>query len=199
MDDNKKHDDQKTDWTLAESVLNSDSAQSAVSSEIARSLKTAELVPATDVGLPAALNLSVPAEETSRGILMKFRERKISRKAALKALEASYNSQLDALNHSLVKAVQVQKTRADVVADEYLKELDARHMAVMDELGLRNIETRAQTLLKLTDQTVAKVKEVQERDWPQPMIEETVNELFKLRKRFIAEMMKEAGGDYADE
>ena len=199
MDDNKKHDDQKTDWTLAESVLNSDSAQSAVSSEIARSMKTAELVPTTDVGLPVALNLSVPAEETSRGILMKFRERKISRKAALKALEASYNSQLDALNHSLVKAVQIQKTRADVVADEYLKELDARHMAVMDELGLRNIETRAQTLLKLTDQTVAKVKEVQGKDWPQPMIEETVNELFKLRKRFIAEMMKEAGGEYADD
>lgn len=198
MDDNKKH-DEKTDWTLAESVLNSDSAQSPVSSEIARSLKTAQLVPTTDVGLPAVLNLSVPVEDTSRGILMKFRERKISRKAALRALEASYNSQLDALNHSLVKAVQIQKTRADVVADEYLRELDARAMAVMHELGLRNIETRAQTLLKLTDQTVARVKEVQEKDWPQPMIQETVNELFKLRKRFIAEMMKEAGGDYADE
>jgi len=130
---------------------------------------------------------------------MKFRERKISRKAALKALEASYNSQLDALTHSLVKAVQVQKTRADVVAEEYLKELDARHMEVMDELGLRNKETRERTLVTLTDQTVAKIKEVQAKDWPPSMIADTMNELHKLRKRFIAEMMKEVGGDYADE
>ena len=87
------------------------------------------------------------------------------------------------------------KARADVDYENYLKELDAEHLEVLAELGLRNKDVRERTLLQLTEMTAVKLKEVQAADWPNELKDATVNELFELRKRFAAEMMKELGGD----
>ncbi|HEV7473685.1 MAG TPA: hypothetical protein VGN90_06540 [Pyrinomonadaceae bacterium] len=196
---NDQKDRKKTDWSLAESILTTDEAPSTVRDQVARSVDQGELVPTKESGLPAAPAIGVPDTGAGRGIMTKWKENKLGRKATLQALEVHYNSQLDALTHSLTKAVQVQKARADVIAEEYLKELDARQLEMLAELGLRNKDTRERALLKLTDTTAARVKEVQEKDWPQQLIADTMQELFKLRKRVVAEMMKELGGDYTND
>jgi hypothetical protein len=93
----------------------------------------------------------------------------------------------------------VKKTETDVIAEEYLKELDARHMEVMNDLGLRNIDSRNRTLERLNDQYVAKIKEIRDKDWPPEVIAETLELMSRLRMRFIAEMMTEVGLDHAGE
>ena len=123
--------------------------------------------------------------EESRDILVKVRERQTLRKdaliAALKDSEASYETQLEALNQN---ASQVRETSVEVADEEILVELDARHMAIANELGLRNVETRKQALLELTDETITQVKEVQATNWPKPVIEDTITEYAKNQKRF---------------
>ena len=192
---NKNHG--KTDWSKAEAILISEETPTTVRDQVARSVDRGELVPTRDSALPTTPAIGIP--ESGSGIIMKWKEKKLSRKATLKALEAHYSSQLDALTYSLTKAVQVQKARADVIAEEYLKELDARQLEMLAELGLRNKDTRERALLKLTDTTAARVKEVQEKDWPEQLVKDTLLELFTLRKRVVAEIMKELGGDHSDD
>jgi len=197
MDDNDR---KKTDWSLTNSIRRSTvPAPPEREEEMERSVSRVELQPGGHSSVPSAPTVALPDTTASRGIMMQWKENKLGRKAALKALEAHYNGQLDALTHSLSKAVQVQKARADVVAAEYLRELDARHIAMMAELGLRNKDTRERTLITLTDQTAARLAEVQSKDWPEELIADVMNSLFTLRRRMVAEMMKELGGDYSDD
>ncbi len=91
----------------------------------------------------------------------------------------------------------MKKTQADVLAKEYLSELDARHLEVLTEIGLRNKDTREKALLELTDRTVEKLREVQAKDWPEALIEDTIDKLLGLRQRLVDEILEELGGDYA--
>lgn len=200
MIDNDNQDNQgKTDWSLTESVMRSEKTPAPEREQIARPIDRAELVPAGNSIVPPAPNVALPDTSNATGIMMQWKENKLARKATLRALEAHYDSQLDALTHSLTKAVQVQKARADVLAEEYLKELDSRQLEMLTELGLRNKETRERALVHLTDMTVAKIKEVQGKDWPSDLIRETISHLLALRKRVVSEMMKELGGEYSEE
>jgi len=200
MNDNNDNNNQnKTDWSLAEMILTSEENPKTIRDQVARSVNQGELVPSKMSDAPPPPTLGSPASSEGLGIMAKWKEKTLSRKATLKALEVHYDSQLDALTYSLTKAVQVQKSRADVIADEYLKELDSRQLEMLAELGLRNKETRERALLELTAGTAAKVKEVMEMDLPPQLVQDTIQELFKLRKRVVAEIMKELGGDHSDE
>lgn len=171
----------KTDWGLTESVSQRDEATSG------------ELVSTQNqVRLQDSLEVK-PESETPEGILAQFQQKRLTRKASLAAMKMRYDQELDALQHRLSKACMVEKARADQMAEEFLKGLDAQHLQVLGELGLKNKETREEVLLKLTESTVERLKEVQNKDWPQSLIEDTINELFKLRKRSVAEIMKEIG------
>jgi hypothetical protein len=128
-----------------------------------------------------------------RGILAKFQKQILSRKASIEALKARYDSELEFLTHKLSKACQVEKAKIDVMAEQFLQELDAQNLQVLSELGLRNKETRERALLALTESTVAKLKEVQEKDWPPTLIDSVVGELLALRKRVVDEIMAELG------
>jgi len=200
MDDNQNQDDKnKTDWGFMEPVLKKVNTSSSASGQVTRPLGGVDLVPGREANPPSVPTLSVPDKTAAHGILMKYRENKLNRKSTLQALELTYKTQLDALTHNLVRALQVKKTETDVIAEEYLKELDARHMEVMNDLGLRNIDIRNRTLEKLNDQYVAKIKEIKDKDWPPDVIIETLELMSKLRMRFIAEMMTEVGLDHASE
>lgn len=197
MDDNNDQ-KKKTDWSLTNSIRRTTAPPEREENE-QRAVSRSGLQPGGHSSVPSAPAVALPDTSASRGIVMQWKENKLGRKAALKALEAQYNGQLDALTHSISKAVQVQKARADVVASEYLRELDARHIAMMAELGLRNKDTRERTLITLTDQTAARLAEVQSKDWPEELIADVMNNLFTLRRRVVAEMMKELGGEYTDD
>ncbi len=187
MSENKK----KTDWTVSEAVRGGGRRRPAASN--APTTTTGKLMqspPTTDIKVQ---------EETPEGVMVKYKQKRLSRKASVAALKLRYDSELDALKHQLTRACQVEKARADVMADEYLKELDSQHLQVLGELGLKNKETREKALLKLTDSTVERLKEVQEKDWPPTLVEETITEIFQLRKRAVAEIMNELGSADAKE
>jgi hypothetical protein len=189
----------KTDWSLTDSVATSETVSSPHGASAVQAAARTELLPSDRSSVPPAPSVALPDNTAPQGILTRWRENKLGRKAALRALEAHYDSQLDALTHSLGKAVQVQKARADVIAGEYLRELDARQLEMLAELGLRNKDTRERALLELTEMTAAKLREVQDKDWPAELVRDTIGELLALRKRVVAEIMKELGGAYSDD
>lgn len=198
-DNNNPQERTKTDWSFTDSIATSEKVIAPRDEPAGRAAGRTELQPSGRSSVPAAPTVALPDATAPQGILMRWRENKLGRKAALRALEAHYDSQLDALTHSLTKAVQVQKARADVIAGEYLRELDARQLEMLAELGLRNKDTRERALLELTEMTAAKLREVQDKDWPAELIRDTIGELLALRKRVVSEIMKELGGAYSDD
>jgi hypothetical protein len=143
--------------------------------------------------VPPTMDVPVVDTETPRGIIMQWKKNAIDRKATLQAIEAQYNSQLDALRYHLGKAVSVSNARADRIAEEFLKQLDSEHIQVLKELGLRNAEVRATALIEIREMIFKKLKELETKKWPQPLIDRTLEDLFDLEKRVSGEMMKELG------
>jgi hypothetical protein len=123
----------------------------------------------------------------------------MERKAALRALEEQYNGQLDFLKHNIAEQVKVGKTRVSVAAEEYLKALDATHLNVLNQLGMRNAATRWNAVTELTELAVAKVKEVEGKQWPPSLIKDTIQKIFALRERVAAEIMRELGIEHGKE
>jgi len=189
MSDEPSKKQNKTDWSRVSTSLQPSAAEPNA------------VVPAQNrpTELAEVNAIKVPKMEAPRGILSEFKANHIKRKAAMTALQTHYDGQLDVLTHTLAKVGQVEKSRADVVAEEFLKELDAKHLEVLVELGMRNKQTRERALLELTDQTVRTVRDVMAKDWPEELIQETLQQLFALRKRVIGEILKELGSEYESE
>lgn len=179
----------KTDWSYLESIRNPEKRETG---KVSRVSGPSEIVPIEQTDVPAPLNPGIP-DDDSLGFLMRLKKRGLEKKATVRELETFYEKRLDVLAYKLERAGQVEKARSHLVAEEYLKELDAKHLEVLSQIGLRNKDTRERGLLQLTDMTVARIKEVHEKDWPPELVRETIEELFALRKRYVAEMMRELG------
>ncbi len=177
-----------TDWSVADSV---NRTQQSSTHPTGRQLATVNPESTSPIAAAAQVMPVSVEGETPDGLVAQYQQKRLSRKATVQALKLRYESELDALQHRLNKACQIEKARADVMADEYLKELDAKHLKVLSDLGLRNKETREAALLRLTESTVERLKEVQNKDWPPSLIDETIQEIFALRKRAVAEIMNE--------
>lgn len=184
---------EKTDFSLVEEVMKSDKRFAAQRAEVGQPLQSAEIVPVEMSDVPTAPKLSLPDSNLSRGILARWQANTISRKAALEQLQSAYDAQLGLLKHQLEQAVTMKKAQADVIAKEYLKHLDAQQLEILTKLDLKNKGTREKALLELTEDTAARLKEVQNSDWPDILKADTVKQLFQLRERYVAEMMKELG------
>lgn len=135
----------------------------------------------------------LPTLGAPRGVLMEFKSNRMGRKATLEALQEQYNSALTIYKHHLQNVVMGQTARDDVDYAAYQKQLDQEYLEVLAELGLRNKSVREQALIQLTDMTASRLKEVQEKDWPQPLKDAVIDDLIALRQRFSDEMMKELG------
>lgn len=184
----------KTDWSVTEKATPMDRGKLPGGAPP----RGTELVPAGSTNTIPALMMALPAAVDQLGILGLWKGKKLGRKAAMRSLDLHYSSQLDELTHRLVQSTRVKKVRADVLAEEFLKELDSKHLAVLTEFGLRNNETRARALIELTEKTASKLREIQEKDWPDALIAETITQLLGLRMRVVAEIMKELGGDHVE-
>lgn len=143
---------------------------------------------------PVQGSIHVPLEQPL-DFIGKLKANAKNRKAVMEALDAHYASQLDGLQAQLAAGLRVQKTKVDLQAEEYLKTLDAKHLEMLGQLGVRNAATRWQAIMELNDLAVTKIKEVQERQWPELLIDETINQILSLRKRVAAEVMKELGAE----
>ena len=179
-----------TDWSLTESIRNASSPERP---NVARRLDGGELVPTEISNVPTAPIITLPDSNASLGILAQWQANTLSRKVALQQLQVRYDAELDLLKFQLGKAVLMRKAEADVVAKEYLKELDSRQLEILARMGLRNKETRERALFDLTEMTATKLKEVQKADWPPELKTDTINQLFVLRARYVTEMMEELG------
>lgn len=179
----------KTDWSYLEPIRNPEKREMGKRS---RASGRSEIVPAEQSDVPAPLDAGVP-DVDSLGFFMGLKQKKLEKQATMRELETFYEKRLDVLTYKLEQAGKVEKARSHLIAEEYLKELDAKHLEVLSQIGLRNKDTRERGLLQLTDMTVARLKEVHDKDWPPELVNETIQELFALRKRYVAEMMQELG------
>ncbi|KAA3609179.1 MAG: hypothetical protein DWQ01_10195 [Planctomycetota bacterium] len=118
----------------------------------------------------------------------------LSRQAALKELQATYNARLDYLEKQLGTAVQIGKAQLEVQANEYLRDLEAKHLEALAEIGIRNEDARARALIKLNDSTVVRLREVEQKDWPETMIRETIAKILSRQKQTSEKIMAELGG-----
>lgn len=192
MSEKSSQEPSETDWSRFESVVRSKEGRPQEYEEVTYPLERAES-PRTEVTAPTELTVALPNIDEYRGILFEWKKGKIDRNSTLKALQAHYDAQLDALQYHLGKAVSVSNARADVIAEEFLEKLNAEHMEIMKELGLRNLKSRATALIEVQDMIVAKVREVQAKNWPPSSIERTLADLSELGRRGCAQMMKELG------
>ena len=181
----------KTDWTKTESLMGKNQPSG-------DSIPTGRLEQPEHPLVPQVLLR--PMAETNHkpgggvlGFLAKLGEGKAKKHAVLKMLALKHNAEIDMLEARLTKLVKAQKVHADVVAEEYLNRLDARKLELLTELGIRNVNTRQTALVQLTNTTVAKIKEVQAMDWPEPLKERTIHDLLALLKRFNLQVMEELG------
>jgi hypothetical protein len=149
--------------------------------------------PAKQALVPSPLDAPLPDPKEKGGFLERLQKGQIDRRTAVSEFQDRCDAQLEALRFQLRKAVSVSNARADLVAEEYLKGLDAEHLEVLADLGLRNTRTRAESLKSVTDMIVQQMKEVQEKDWPAALIDSTIDELLALRARTCAELMRELG------
>lgn len=155
----------------------------------------AELIPAPqDHGMiPSPLEVPVPDPREKGGLLERWQKGNIDRRMAVNEFQDRCDAQLEALRFQLRKAVSVSNARADLMAEEYLKGLDAEHLEILAGLGLRNTRTRAESLKAVTEMIVEQIKEIQDKDWPPALIDHTIDELLALRTRTCAELMRELG------
>jgi hypothetical protein len=145
------------------------------------------------LAVPEALEIRAPLVNGPGGLIMRLRKNQIDRKAALDALQSHYNAQLDLLGYQLRSAVTVSKARADRIAEEFLSKLDSEHIEVLKELGLRNAEVRAAAMIQARDMIAKKLREVQDKDWPEKLVERAIDDLLELERRVCSEMMRELG------
>jgi hypothetical protein len=187
---------EKKDWSLAESVLNSMKVPTV---ETRQESPPAEgtLVPADQSGVPQALVIPPPDSNASQGILAKWKANQMGRKQALDALAEQYKGQLELLKHKITEQVRVGKTQVSVAAEEYLKILDAKHLEVLVQLGMRNAATRWKAVTDLTDMAVTQVRELENKNWPESLIKATVAKVFALLDRVAAEIMRELGSEHS--
>jgi hypothetical protein len=182
----------KTDWEKTEALIRRTSLTPA-EREGAPEEPSAQVPVVRD---SMAVGHPIPDAKALQGILAQWKANTLERRAALDAMKENYASQLTVLKHCLTAVAKVKKSQADVLAREYLSELDARHLEVLTEIGLRNKDTREKALLELTDRTVEKLREVQAKDWPEALIEDTIQKLLGLRERLLAEILEELGREY---
>jgi hypothetical protein len=189
---------EKKDWSRAESVLNSMKAPTAEPGHKAPASE-GTLVTTDQSGIPQALVIPPPDPNASQGILAKWKASQMGRKQALDQLAEQYKGQLEFLKHKITEQVRVGKTQVSVAAEEYLKILDAKHLEVLAQLGMRNAATRWKAVTDLTDMAVAQVQEVENKNWPEQLITDTVAKIFALRERVAAEIMRELGIEHSKE
>lgn len=197
MSDNSEQQGEKKDWSRVESLL---SAHDGNPGSLAGPLMQAGdrvLVSAENSEVPAPLIVPAPDSMASQGILMKLKANQLGRKAAIEQIQVQYNGQLEVLKETVSQAVRVHKTRIGVAAEEYLRTLDSKHLELLMELGMRNAATRWKAVTDLTDMAVAKINEVEGKNWPQRFIDDTINKIFSVRERVANEIMKELGTEHS--
>ncbi len=151
------------------------------------------LNPDRPMEVPGALQGPANAVAKPDGIVANFKANKITRRAALEHLEVWYNAQLDVAKHRLAEVARVRKAEASLIAEQFLQSLDSQHLEFLIDLGLRNEATRHKAFKALGDQTAQTLKELEGRDWPEKLLEETIQGVIDRHRKFFAKIIQDLG------
>lgn len=165
--------EKKRDWGRVNSIMKGDN-KIAVQEDINRSVSiTKEMVKEPD------------------GIIAKYKARAIERKAGVEFLKAWYESQLEVAKHQLKTAVQLKKKESDLEAERFIMDLNRRHLNYLKELEFYNLGERIEAMEKLGDTIAQSMQKISSKDWPQKMIDDTIQGVIDLNKRFFEKIMIE--------
>ena len=150
------------------------------------------VIPVPSIPTVQAANVGnniVPVFREEQGIIAKYKAKMMDSKSALDVLQVQYKGHLEIVKHNVMEGVKVGKERISVMAEEQLKELDARHLEILGQLGLRNLATRTKILDDANEMIVSKMREVEAKNWPEAMKMEFIQKSFELRQKFIDGLM----------
>ncbi len=125
------------------------------------------------------------------GIIAKYKAKHIERKAGIKLIKTWYESQLEVAEHQLKTAVQLKKKEVEIDAEHFLMDLNKRHLRYLSELEFSNLEERYNALEKLGDAASKNMAKIYEKDWPQKMVDETIQGITDLYRKFFEKIMQE--------
>jgi hypothetical protein len=125
------------------------------------------------------------------GLMGDFKKNKITREAALRNLKAMHDAQTEASQHALRQAVSVDKQRVNLIADKYLFQLNEEYLRDMRDLGLKNFESRNETLLKLNESAARLLERALAQDVPAAFKESTVKKINEQYEEFLSRLMEE--------
>ncbi|MGH7948604.1 MAG: hypothetical protein ACREQF_05220 [Candidatus Binataceae bacterium] len=142
--------------------------------------------------LPAIPSIG-EVKDKAEGVLVRFKEKRITRKAAAEQLKILYEGQRELIKHQVNEAVRIGKASATQVAETYLFKLNSQHLEELDTLGLQNTGKRQEMLRKLADQTSQNLRQAEESDWPDSVKKRTIDGIFELHDQFFDKLNRELG------
>ena len=124
-------------------------------------------------------------------IIGRFKRNAIDRNAALEALRSMHEAHLDATKHTLKRAIEVEKARVDIIADKYIFHIDQEFLRNMAEMGVKNIESRTETLLKFNETIARLLQQAQAQDVPSAIRDSTIENILKKHREFVDKLWQE--------
>ena len=94
------------------------------------------------------------------------------------------------MKHNIQKQVEVGKQQISVVAEELLKELDAKHLEIVALLNIQNVQTRAKIMKDATDIIVSIISDVSQKDWPEQIKRDYIKKVELLQEKFFDRIME---------
>lgn len=152
---------------------------------------------AKDKNLPQRSDSKAPLSRDNRffespsGIVGRIRSEQIRNRAALVFDRDWYNARLEVSKHQLKRAVELKIKETDADVERMLTDISRKHLQYLTEMGLRNSEQREEALERLSDQTASRIKRLQAKDWPDSLIEQTINGVIELHQRFFDKILEE--------
>jgi len=148
--------------------------------------KRKSAVPSIDQALP------VP---DSPGTLERMQTGRITRKARVAASREEAVARLEAFIRELKAADEVHASTVDLRVEEALERIQSQHVQNLTEIGIANVEARAQALRDLSVRIARQLKEAFEDDVPEFMRDRTVEaikkEYFRLLDRISSEEIRQ--------
>ncbi len=140
----------------------------------------------------APINEQIQAiREQELDIIGRFKRNSIERKAALEAMRSMYDARLESSKHALMRAVDVEKKRVDVVANKYIFQITEEYLNNLRELGLQNFESRFNTLLQLNQMLARLTEQAMAQDVPPSVRDATIENITKKYREFSDKLMEE--------
>jgi hypothetical protein len=145
------------------------------------------------VPVPTGITAPVDGSDRPDGIIAQYRAKQVSRKAATEYLEVWYRAQLEVARHRLSEIARVRKAEATLFAEQFLHGINSQHLEYLTSLGLRNEVVRSRAFIQLSEQTAAALREIQGRDWPQQMVDRTIQAVLERYEAFFRKLTAELG------